>query len=432
MGSSAESISGGWLAPDTPFSQIVFEDRQHEARAILTRMFMYGLHKDDDPDVLWGRLCDIGGLEQACLLAGGTQFDDPAKCDVILAQHTEAAEKGSALAQFQLGRHFASQFAKANDPLTAAMARMWLNRAIANDSAEDATIFGTAHYRKLAADELAEMDAQQSAQIPAVLSETPVPTDLLEPQATAHSSESGPDFDSREQEGRPVITPNRIEPILHQPMQAVAPLTPPSSAKSAPVQILETLGSGCGQIIGGVGAVVVAVVIFFFVYGWLSGLGQSVRTWSSSRTTTAHAMLTQAFITSDDRPDTATQTPSMRTVRLSGIIDNKDTGRSIDRVRLAVKLYYCPVGLSQPTSACTQPKGDFDKSIFSFAPLVEKPVTGGMGTVANLPPTSIAPGERGRFNMSFMVSDVPPGFFVMGRATLERACTSSEARWCGN
>ena len=185
---------------------------------------------------------------------------------------------------------------------------------------------------------------------------------------------------------------------------------------------------GCGAIIG----IIVGGFLLVAVFTWLSGIGQNVRTWWSSRTTTAHAMLTQAFITSDDRPDTATQTPSMRTVRLSGIVDNKDTERSIDGVRLAVKLYYCPAGLSQPTSACTQPKGDFDKSIFSFTPLVEKPVTGGMSTVAELPPADIAPGERGRFNTSFKVSDVPSGFFVMGRATLDRACTSSEARWCKN
>lgn len=158
----------GLLTPDTPFSQLTFDDRKHEARAILLRMFMHGLHPDDDPDVLWNRLCEIGGLEQACLLAGGTQWHMAEKFGVIHGQHLDAAAKGSILAEFQLGQYFATRDPATDIPRDAQSARAWLNRVLANTSAEDDTIFGTAHYKRLAQNELAKLDVAPVVAVPLI------------------------------------------------------------------------------------------------------------------------------------------------------------------------------------------------------------------------------------------------------------------------
>lgn len=158
----AQSVTG-LLTPDTPFSQLTFDDRKHEARAILVRMFMVGLHPDDDPDALWNRLCDIGGLEQACLLAGGSQWHMAEKFDVIYDQHRCAADEGSILAEFQLGQYFATRDPATDIPRDEPSAREWLTRALANTSAEDDTIFGTAHYKRLAQDEMAKLDEPPAA-----------------------------------------------------------------------------------------------------------------------------------------------------------------------------------------------------------------------------------------------------------------------------
>lgn len=164
---TAQSVTG-LLTPDTPFSQLAFEDRKHEARAILVRMFMVGLHPDDDPDSLWNRLCEIGGLEQACLLAGGSQWHMTEKFGVIHGQHLDAAAKGSILAEFQLGQYFATRDPATDIPRDEHSARAWLNRALANTSAEDDTIFGTVHYKRLAQDELAKLDAAPVVAMPLV------------------------------------------------------------------------------------------------------------------------------------------------------------------------------------------------------------------------------------------------------------------------
>lgn len=164
---TAQSVRG-LLTPDTPFSQLTFEDRKHEARAILVRMFMVGLHPDDDPDALWNRLCEIGGLEQACLLAGGSQWHMTEKFSVIHGQHLDAAAKGSILAEFQLGQYFATRDPATDIPRDEHSARAWLNRALANTSADDDTIFGTVHYKRLAQDELAKLDAAPVVAMPLV------------------------------------------------------------------------------------------------------------------------------------------------------------------------------------------------------------------------------------------------------------------------
>lgn len=150
----------GVTTPDKPFTQLTFDDRKHEARAILVRMFMFGLHPDDDPDMLWNRLCDLGGLKQASLLAGGTQWHIPEKFDIILDQHLYAADEGSILAEFQLGQYYAARDPVTDIPRDEQSARMWLNRALANTSAEDDTIFGALHYKRLALDELAKLDIE--------------------------------------------------------------------------------------------------------------------------------------------------------------------------------------------------------------------------------------------------------------------------------
>lgn len=154
---NAQSVTDS-LTPDTPFSQLTFEDRKHEARAILVRMFMLGMHRDDDPDMLWNRLCDLGGLKQASLLAGGTQWHIPEKFEIILDQHLYAADEGSILAEFQLGQYYAARDPATDLPRDEQSARMWLNRVLASKSVEDDTIFGAAHYKRLALDELAKLD----------------------------------------------------------------------------------------------------------------------------------------------------------------------------------------------------------------------------------------------------------------------------------
>lgn len=168
----------GVTTPDKPFTQLTFDDRKHEARAILVRMFMFGLHPGDDPDMLWNRLCDLGGLEQACLLAGGSQWHMAEKFDVIHGQHLDAAANGSILAELQLGQYYATRDPVTDIPRDEQSARMWLNRALVNTSAEDDTIFGTSHYKRLALDELAKLDIEPMPVNPTA------ETAAVEPQVT--------------------------------------------------------------------------------------------------------------------------------------------------------------------------------------------------------------------------------------------------------
>ncbi|MBV2147698.1 hypothetical protein KRZ98_05280 [Sphingobium sp. AS12] len=183
-----------------PFSQLTFPDREQEVRAILTRMFMTGRHEHDDPDQLWMRLCDLVGLDQACLLAGGHQMDNPDKFDVIYGQHIDAANGGSIIAQYQLGAYYAARLPATNGPRDADQARHWFKRADGKAHANEGVIFGLAHWQQLAREALATLDADPE---PALTAPPTTPPAIIPapspapPRATNPVSKSGGTSDKK-------------------------------------------------------------------------------------------------------------------------------------------------------------------------------------------------------------------------------------------